>query len=188
MTSTLEVKGTAVEATSLFVKRRFGAAGHDSWLSSLSEQSREILAHPMPSLWYPIDAGFVQPTKMVCDLFFSGDKKGAREIGRFSAESALRGIYKIFVRFGSPGWILAKGSKVFETYYRPCAFETTKLEGTTCVLTIRKFPEPSGYVEARICGWIERAFQIHGVASCDVAITRSIAAGDSAIEILAKWT
>jgi hypothetical protein len=33
-------------------------------------------------------------------------------MGRYSAEHALKGIYSIFVKLGSPGFIVSRGSRI----------------------------------------------------------------------------
>ena len=52
-------------------------------------------------------------------MFFSDEKEAGLELGRYSAEISLKGIYKIFLKISSPNFVLARASNVFNTYYNP---------------------------------------------------------------------
>src|SRR4051812_3154699 len=116
----VEVKGTAVSVVPDFVEARHGASGVARWVGALRQKGRPIFASPgYSNPWYPLDAAFTEPAARVCDLFYGGSRHGAVRIGEFSADRALRGIYKFFVKLGSPEWLLTRASSVFSTYYRP---------------------------------------------------------------------
>src|SRR5512135_992652 len=116
----MEAKGTVLQSIPKFVQKRFGDEAVQHWLARLSPEAREVYANPiMASMWYPLIATIAEPTEAICDLFFGGDMKGAWESGRFSAEEALRGIYKIFVIVGTPQTILKKGATAMAMLYRP---------------------------------------------------------------------
>ena len=46
-------------------------------------------------------------------------KRSAWELGRFSAALTLRGVYRVFLRLGSPGRMLVRATSIFESFYRP---------------------------------------------------------------------
>jgi hypothetical protein len=185
----MEAKGTTVSTTPNFVRERYGEHGLARFLDALSPQARVILGSPvLASRWYPLEYGVIEPTRKVCDLFFGGDPKGARELGRFSADQTLRGIYKVFLRLRDPMWTIKKSTAVFSVYYRPGTCEVQ--DETKCSATIRyvDFPEKSGVVEQRIAGWDERGLQICSVSNISVDVTKSISRGDREIEIALRWS
>jgi hypothetical protein len=185
----MEAKGTTVSTTPQFVREKYGEQGVARFIAALSPHARVILGSPiMASRWYPLEYGVVEPTRTVCNLFFAGDPKGARELGRFSADQTLRGIYKVFVKLHDPMWTVKRSDAVFAAYYRPGTCEL--LEETERSATIRyvDFPEQSGLVEQRIAGWDERGLEICGASSFSVEIVRSISRGDREIEIALRWS
>ena len=117
----MEIKGTAVIAIRDYVKTHYGDR-YKEWLQSLPDNVQSIYSGMIDSSgWYPLGEGGLIPTKKTAEMFFNGDyEKGAWDAGKFSAQKALTGIYKIFVKASSPGYIIQRASRVFSTYYRPC--------------------------------------------------------------------
>jgi hypothetical protein len=183
----MEVKGSAVSSIPEFVKNRFGSK-MDDWIGKLPPDSRQIMTNKiLSSSWYPVRKAVVEPTAVICDLFYGGDKRGAWESGRFSADHALRGIYKIFVKAGSPQFIIGKASNIFSSYYRPSEIKVAELSSKGTIVHITQFAEPSEYIERRIAGWIERALEISGCKGVKIQILRSLTKKDPVTEISCKW-
>ena len=183
----MEVKGSAVSSIPEFVKNRFGSKANE-WVGKLTTDSRQIMTNKiLSSSWYPLQEAVVEPTSAICDLFYGGDKRGAWESGRFSADHALRGIYKIFVKAGSPQFIIGKASNIFTGYYRPSEIKVAELSPNSTIIRITQFGEPSEFVENRIAGWMERAMEISGCKSVNIQILRSLAKKDPLTEISCQW-
>jgi hypothetical protein len=184
----MEVKGTAVVVTPVFIKEKFGLEKYDFWFNTLPEESKKIFSDPIvQSLWYPLKEAFVIPTQKLCELFYAGELKGAWELGRFSADYALKGVYRLFVKFGSPYFIIKRASKIFSTYYRPSEMKVIESSQNRVIARILKFPDPSKYVEYRIGGWIERAFEISGAKDVKIRFTSSLTDGAPYTELTGEW-
>jgi hypothetical protein len=184
----MENKGMSVIPTLAFVRERFGEKGYKEWLASLSPSSRALLTgNILPSVWYPLEDVLVGPTQKICELFFKGDAHGAWEVGRFSADYALQGIYRFFVRIGSPGWLVKKATKILPSYYRPV--RGVMIDSSTNVARFRiyELAETSGMAEQRIAGWIERGVEISGAKGNNVTILASLADGSKFSEIEVAW-
>jgi hypothetical protein len=185
----LEAKGTTMEYLPRFVKDKYGEAGYKRFVEKLSPKVKELFTSKiMTSEWYPLEDAVVEPTKAICDLFFAGDSHGAWEIGRFSADYALRGVYKLFIRMHDPLWTTRKAQVVFSNYYRPGEAVLVEANKNSAIIKYAHFPEKSGYVEQRIGGWVERAYEICGVRTRSVKIIKSYSRGDPHIEALFEWT
>jgi hypothetical protein len=184
-----EVKGTAVGVTGEYVRVKYGEGGHRRWLESLSPRSRAIFSSAVFSnVWFPLEPAFIEPTQRVCDLFHAGRPIGAVEIGRFSAERAVRGIYKFFVRLGSPEWLIERASSVFATYYRPCQMCSVPLARQRVARRISGFPDMHRLIEARIEGWIARAMEISGCGEVHVRTATSLTEGAACTELQVSWS
>jgi len=185
----MDVKGTAIAAIPGFIVKKFGKKGLDRWLAAINEKARKgYESHILVGNWYPIKEFMLEPTQKMCDLFYQGDVRGAREGGRYSAELALKGIYRIFVKFGSPEFLIRRASNAFTSYYQPSEIEVVSQEDKKAILHIIKFPEASSLVENRIAGWIEGALEISGCKNVKVLITQSLAKGAPYTEIVASWS
>jgi hypothetical protein len=184
----MEVKGTALVPVPAFIKSTFHEAGLEQWLAALSPDARQLYANPfMINHWYDCSTFITQPTLTFCDLFYSGSTRGAYEMGRFSADFALKGIYKLFVRMGSPKFILEKGTSILPTYYRPSKIAVPVIEKGRAVVRITLFPEMHAVIEQRIAGWIDRALEISGGKNVQVEVTASLLKKQAYTELSAAW-
>lgn len=184
----MSVKGPAIAVLPLFIRERFGQKGLDTWLEAVSLQARQVYTSQiLPSEWYPIDEVYLQPTKVLCDLFYRGDPAGAREIGAYSADYALKGVYKAFVKMTSVKFFVSRTASILQTYYRPCTAQVVLSEPKRAALQMHEFPKPSAYAEMRIAGWTQRAFEIHGCNNPRVEVTKSLAKGDPYAEFYGTW-
>lgn len=184
----MEVKGSAVSSIPEFVREKFGERLNE-WLDSLSEDSRKIMNAPIiPAIsWYPLEYGLIEPTRKICEIFYENDERGAWEGGRFSAEKGLIGIYKMFVKLGSPKFIVGRAATIFSSYYKPSAMAVANNDTNRVVLHITEFPEIERLLELRIGGWIERALEISGSKNVNVDLTKSLSEGDRVTEIVVRW-
>jgi hypothetical protein len=184
----MRVKGTAIAVLPKFIEQRFGSAGLKQWKDALPAEARRIYdGMIMTSEWYPIKKSYLEPTALLCELFYQGDSRGARELGHFSADFSLKGVYKAFVKLHSVKQFCGRTVDILHTYYDPCQARVVLVEDNRASLQISMFPLPSEYAELRVAGWTERAFEIHGRKNCKVEITRSLARGDACTEFVGTW-
>ena len=184
----MDIKGTAVIAIRDYVKINHPDKFNE-WLGSLSEEARYIYTGAIDaSKWYPIRKAGVEPTRKAIELFFKGNyEKGAWEAGKFSAQKALSGIYKIFVKASSPGYIIQRASRIFAAYYQPCQMNVLDKTDTSVLLEISNMTESDIVIEYRIGGWIEKALEISGAKEVKINFPRSIAKGDTVTQLDIRW-
>lgn len=181
----MEVKGTSVAATKNFVVNKFGQSGLKMFMDSLPKESYVIFDQSiLANNWYPFNDAFVKPTKVICDLFFGGSDLGAREIGKFSAEQSLKGIYRTFARVASVGFIMERTASIFKTYYSPGRMEVISRDEHRLVFHILDTDESHPLFEQRICGWIKGALLICNNRDHKVEISKSTTRGDGLTEIV----
>jgi hypothetical protein len=171
------VKGAVMKPTLEFVRKNHPAT-YPTWYGMLSEECREILETGSVTSWYPLRLAMVEPTEVLCQLLPDRGDEVAWDLGRFSADFALSGIFRIFVRLGSPGFIVKRASRVFSTYYSSAVLRIPDSGPNHAVAQILEFPEPHRLVERRIAGWMERAVELSGSSGVKSEIVSSMADGD----------
>jgi hypothetical protein len=184
----MEIKGTAILAIRDFVKTNYQEK-YNEWLDSLPDDSRMIYSAAIDSSkWYPLLAGGLVPTRKTAEMFYNSDYiKGAFEAGQFSAEKALTGIYKIFVKAAAPSYIIQRASRIFATYYQPCQMEVIDKTNNHVLLEISNMTHSDIVIEYRIAGWIKKALDISGAKNIRIEIPKSITRGDPVTRIDINW-
>jgi len=184
----MEIKGSAVKATPEFVKANY-INRYSEWLKSLPNHSREIIEKPIyATTWYPIIESVIIPTRKVADLFYNGDyNKAALEIGGYSADIALKGIYKIFVRISSPQFVLSRASNIFSTYYQPADIKVVESSDKKAVIQLDKFHVDEKLLMERIAGWIEHTLEITLKSPLKVDVEQIVNGKNLTARITAMW-
>jgi hypothetical protein len=184
----MEIKGTAVKSIPEFVKQHFPLE-YQKWLNSLPVSSYKIMNGLIfINNWYPLKDSLVVPMKIISDLFYSGDEiKAARIMGHYSARVALTGIYKFFIQFGSPKYIIERGGRIFGSYFKPSELVVVNVTNNSLLAHLTIFPEPDEMVENNIAGWMEEALEISGCKAVNIEITKSLARNDKVTEFRLEW-
>ncbi len=183
----MKIKGTAIRSISKFVQSKFPDR-YQEWFDSLPKESQSIYADAILSTrWYPLNEAAIIPTTQVGRIFYSNTKKGAWETGRYSASSALTGIYKVFVKLSSPTFVIERACKIFSAYYDEAEIEATDKKKNSVVIRILKFDPPSAVIEYRIAGWMEVALELSGCKNVKIVIPRSLSRGAKTTDFVISW-
>ncbi len=122
----VEVKGTVVSDSIKAVKARHGEQAYASIVGLLKGETKSLFekGFVMPIGWYPLDA-FVEFLEM--DIRVTANGNGQELIRRSEViiEQELKGIYKVFVKLGSPRFVLNRISTVHQTYFRGVGIEVS---------------------------------------------------------------
>lgn len=123
----------------------------------------------------------------MCELFYRGNIKGAEETGKFSAEYGLKGVLKIFVKMGTPSFLVSRASTILPQYYKPSKMETLENTDKGALVRITEFPEINDVIEHRIMGWMIKALEIQGCKGVRTLLTQSLTKGAPATEFKVSW-
>ncbi len=183
----MEIKGTAIKSINSFVYDNFRDK-YQEWYNMLSEKAKDIMQNSLSNKWYPIQEGAVEPTHKIAELFYGGDsKKAAFESGKYSAQVALHGIYKLYVKFSSPGHVVDRGSRILPAYYKPSKIIQIQRENQLVRYEMTNCVGIDEVVEYRIAGWMHKALEISGCNTANVQIKESITSHGRTI-FEATWT
>lgn len=173
----MQIKGTAVKSIDSFVRVNYSEQ-YEQWIENMPPETRVIYSDAiLATHWYPLKEAGVAPTKLIGTMFFNSISKGAWESGRFSAESALKGVYKVFVKLASPSYIINRASKIFSTYYTPSKLIIPSSNSKGVVVEIVEFETPESVIEERIGGWMEKALELSGCNEIKINIKQSLTKG-----------
>lgn len=182
----MQVRGSVIKSIDSFIAD-VHASRYEEWKNGLSSASSLLLSSVSTSNWYPVEPGVIAPTEVLCDMFYSDQKTGAWESGRYSAKMGLTGIYKVFVLVSSPTFLLKRASRVIATFYDPTDLTVADSTDKSMVIQFTKLPVKNELIEYRIAGWMEMALEICGCKNLKVDITKSMAQGSNIFETTISW-
>lgn len=184
----MKVKGTIITSVQGFVNDNFPNR-YQEWIDGLPAESKTLFTDSIkPTEWYPYQEGLIKPTELLAKLFYSNDaKKAAWDTGRYSAEVALKGIYKVFVFIATPQFLMKRAGKILGSFYEPSLLKLGDVRPKGVDIKIVEFLEPSEITESRIAGWMEKALEICGEKNITIDITKSLAKGDDMTVYVLNW-
>jgi len=183
-----EVKGATIKDFPRYVKEILGEEAYQKWLSTLPDESKKIFSSQiLSSKWYSFRYCDLEPQKKIAELFYNNDPISAQKVGRWQADSAFTGIYKAFVKIGSPSFIISNASNLMTTFYRPTKLEVVEKEKNHVKIRITQFPEIEEITEQNIYGFIIRTMEICGCHNIQAKVNFSLAKGDAFTEIEGSW-
>lgn len=184
----MEIKGTAVKSIKDYVYNTFPNQ-YNEWFSSLSGNSQETLNNVLTSGWYSLKDAAIEPTQKIGKLFFNGDiKKGAFECGKYSADVALHGVYKLYVKFSSPKHIIDRASRILPAYYNPSKMNVIEKESNAVKLSVSDCQGIDETIEYRIAGWMQKALEISGCKNVEVSVDESFTDNKTETIFTSKWS
>ncbi|NQZ77327.1 MAG: hypothetical protein HRT61_14675 [Ekhidna sp.] len=182
----MQVRGSVITNIDSYVKD-IHSDKYEKWVAALSDSTKEMMKRPKSSTWYPIEDGILEPTRIMCDMFYSSAKEGAWKSGRYSAEMGLTGIYKVFVVVSTPTFLIRRASRILATFYDPTEVNVAESSDKSMLVHFTKLPTKSEHLEFRILGWMEKALEICGCKDLSVTAEKSIAKGDVLLEVAISW-
>jgi len=184
----MKIKGTALVVVSVFIKKNFGEKGLEKWLNALSQEAREVYVMPnKPYEWYDLDSMYLDPVQKFCDLFYDGEMHGAEEMGFLDAKNSLKGVFSLFLKFGSPEFIIKKSVSLFGAYYKDASAEIINLEKGRATLRIHNFGEMKRINEFTIIGWMKSALELSGAKNSQVNVEQKKVDNEHVIEFHGTW-
>ena len=184
----MEVKGTAIKTTRDFIKTKFPEQ-YNAWFNALPPQSRALFESALDATgWYPLNDAYIIPIRKVVEMFYDNDtRSGGEDLGKYSAEVALKGFYKVFLLVASPTYLIQRASKIFTTFYQPSKIDVEVLDSHGAILKILEFDGIDVALEYRIAGWILKALELANCREPSYEVKSSLAKGDRQTDLLFRW-
>ncbi|HUI31174.1 MAG TPA: hypothetical protein VLX91_13260 [Candidatus Acidoferrales bacterium] len=185
----VQVKGSAVSDAVKAVKNNFGEQAYNTILGMLKDETRAIFEKGsiMQVSWYSLDA-FVEFLEMDLKVTAHGDEKELIKRSEAVIERELSGIYKLFVRLGSPGFVLNRIMTVHQTYFQGVNVEVSEQTAGRAVLRYTGFEKRHRIIGYSIIGFFRKALEISGAQDVRAEFTTAIEEGKGFCELVLWWS
>lgn len=183
----VHIKGTAVLDALEAIKARAGKAELVKIISHLDPETQEIFQRPISrSSWYSCDAfsSFLE-----ADIRETAGGNPQELVKRAEAvtEKQLSGIYKMFVRLGSPEFVIRRIAAVHSTYFDGVQIIPEMKGSNAATIQYVGFSPNHRIMGFIILGFFRKALEISGAKKVDVHFTVRIEAGEKFCELALTW-
>jgi len=159
----VQVSGNIIRSRYIFARRRGDEAFLDV-LSQVQPATRTVLQNgPLETDWYPFDI-FLDLCVTIDRVLGAGDLELIAEMGSFSCEHNLTGIYRMFFRFGNLDFLLDRAAKAWHSQYDFGTMTLTRDPENKHRITLQlaDVARPHRAIFLAVRGWAVKAAQLSG--------------------------
>lgn len=186
-----QVKGSTLVPRLNYLQKHDPGGAFERVLALLDPENAErVRAGVMAHHWYPLDL-YIQLSRSIDRVLGNGDLKLVWELGRYSAEESLQGIYKVFLSIASPEFIVSSAATIWKQYYDTASLKVVK-EGVAderkhVRMTVLGFQQEDDAIWLSIGGWVERTLQLSGGKKVKVDLVRTGLRAGVNCEFACSW-
>lgn len=184
-----KVKGIAILGLVKYIKKYSKEKGKslEEIIKMMTPEDQKIFSQKiLPSEWYPYST-YINLGNIIDRVFGRGDFTLAREIGKLSAQTDLKGIYRIFLSFFNPQQIVKKISTIWGSYYNKGTVEIKEYSPGKLIWHLKDFPEIGKFHCKNIEGWNEAFLELMGYKEAKSTETKCQSEGSSYCEFVLTW-
>jgi hypothetical protein len=183
-----KIKGAVLLDSVKSIKARGGDAELSRIVASLNGNARAIFEGPIyPWEWYPLDA-FTDFLEADIRETAGGNPEALIARSEKVIETQLRGIYRVFVKLGSPGYVVKRIASVHQTYFEGTEI-IPEVDDAASGATVKYigFKGRHRILEYAIIGFYRKALEISGAKQ--IAVRFSVPISDDApySELIITW-
>jgi hypothetical protein len=182
-----QIKGSALVPRFKYLDEKTTPEIKEKVISELSEAFQQIVKRAIfIGMWYPFEY-YVEINRAMDKVLGVGDLSMIPSFGAYSAEHALRGVYKFFYKVGSPDFIIMRAAKVWNQYFQNGYLNIEKTGKKQVRLEMRDVEMSAEEHCLSVLGWIKRTLELSGGKNVNAQITKCKQKGAEVCEILAVW-
>lgn len=157
------VRGNVLAGRLAYLRSRGGEPLLQQVLARLDTRDRSALGGMILGIaWFPLELS-VRLDNAIADVLSPNNRPQAMiDLGRASAEDALTGPQKVFVRAGDPHYLLEHTPQIYRLYYTVGTRTYEKTGPTSAVLRTRDAEAVTASDCLTIVGWHARAIELSG--------------------------
>lgn len=181
-----KIKGTSLIDTVKAVSARGGEGVLARIVAQLNGEARQIFEGPIhPWDWYSLDA--------YADFLEANIRETANGnpevlIGRSEKviESQLRGVYRVFIKLGSPGYVVKRIASAHQTYFDGIDI-IPEVEDNRATIKYIGFKKRHRILEYTIVAFHRKALEISGAKQITVSFSVPISDDTPYSEVTITW-
>ncbi|NVB37970.1 hypothetical protein G6O69_08990 [Pseudenhygromyxa sp. WMMC2535] len=159
----MQISGHVIRSRYMFV-RKAGDEAFEKVLAALTPEARKVMeTGPLETVWYPYDV-LIDISVTVDRVLGQGDLQLCEEMGSFSCQHNLTGIYRVFFRFGNLNFLLDRAAKAYHSQYDFGSMRVIRDPENKHKVTLElaNVPRPHRAVYLAIKGWAIKAAELSG--------------------------
>ncbi len=184
----VQIKGSAIKETIDQIKSRVGEDAFKTILGLLDEETRKVCEGEIfASSWYSLDL-FTRFLELQNRVLAGGNEEMVTRGAEAVNERQLRGIYKAFVKVGSPEFVIERIAAVHATYFHGVSVEVQLQGKGKALIKYMGFEKQHRIMGFAIVGFFKKALEISGAKDAVIYFATPIEEGKGYSELSLTWS
>jgi hypothetical protein len=184
----VQIKGSVLLDSITGIQRRDGERGLEEIIAMLDGDTKKMFQTTVSaSTWYPLDL-FVRFLAVELKKSAGGNEEVLVTRAEKLVERQLRGVYKIFIKFGSPEFLMKRLTAVNITYFTGVQADVQVTGPGKLTIRFTGFEKQHRLMGFALIGFFRKALELSGSANRQVRFTTPIEAGEKFAEMLVSWS
>lgn len=184
----VQIKGSTIRETIDQIKRRAGDQAFQKILGLLDERTRKLFEGEIfSSTWYPLD-DYTRFLEVEIRVLANGREEAVTRGAEVVNERQLQGIYKAFVKVGSPEYIIERIAAVHMTYFQGVSVDVQLPEPRKALIKYTGFAKHHRIMGFAIVGFFNKALELSGANDAVVYFTTPIEEDKGYAELSIAWS
>lgn len=184
----VQIKGATIRETVTQIKTRAGDQAFQKVLGLLDEPTRKIFEGEIfSSTWYPLDS-YTRFLEVEIRVLANGREEAITRGAEAVNERQLQGMYKAFVKVGSPEYIIERIAAVHMTYFQGVSIDVQLPEPRKALIKYSGFEKQHRIMGFAIIGFFNKALELSGAKDAVIYFTTPIEEGRGYAELSIAWS
>jgi hypothetical protein len=186
----VEIKGAVLCDSIKAVKvQRDGEQTYNTIVDQLKGETRTLFKQEaiLPAGWVSLDA-FVEFLEVEIKVTAQGNEQELIKWTEAVVERQLRGIYRMFVKLGTPQFVLNRLAVVHKTYFRGVTIEVSLPSPGKGIIKYTGFAKQHRLMGLIIIGFYRKALELSGAKDVTAKFTTSIEDNKGYCELFLTWS
>jgi hypothetical protein len=184
----VQIKGSAIKETINQIKSRAGEEALKKIFGLLDDETRKVCeGEVFSSTWYPLDL-FARFLEIEIRVLADGNEEMVTRGSEAVIERQLRGIYKAFVKLGSPEFVIKRIAAVHATYFQGVPIEVHLQGRGHAVVKYTGFEKQHRIMGFAIIGFFKKALEISGAKDVVIYFLTPIEEDKGYSELSITWS
>lgn len=164
----LQVRGAALYARKRWVLTHHGQQGLDEITAQLGAYGRMLMRSEVDKqAWYNYPL-FIELGEVLDRTYGAGDLALNIELGRWGAKLNTPNIFRMFIKLGSPAWIMGKSAELWREHFTEGTMTVSHAKeerGGVAVAEITEWPVPHLALSYAVLGFSIAAIEMSGASN-----------------------
>jgi|SRR5579862_1146448 alkanesulfonate monooxygenase SsuD/methylene tetrahydromethanopterin reductase-like flavin-dependent oxidoreductase (luciferase family) len=184
----VQIKGTAVKEAVEQIKAHVDRDAFQNILRQLDTETRKMIENEIVSSnWYSLDL-FARFLEVQNRVLAGGNEEMIIRGAEAANERQLRGVYKAFVKVGSPEFVIERLAAVHATYFQGVSIEVQLQGKGKALIKYVGFQKQHRIMGFAIIGFFKKALELSGAKDVLTHFSTPIEEGKGYSELSVAWS